>query len=135
MKLNPDCVRDVMIYLEDNLGIERNRFKYVELTSILKNFSDKYEKEDLLYSMFQLTKSGYIVTDFSENIVYNKFSISNVLYITPTGHNFISSSKTKNVWPVAKKILGSLGSVSLSVIESVSSGIASSIIEEMINKP
>lgn len=134
MKLNPDCVKDVMIFLEDNLGIERNRFREVSFLSIWKNFSDQYTEDDLLYSLFQLEKSGYIVADFSEDIVYNKFTLSDVLYITPKGHDLISSTKTKGAWPATKKILSSLGSVSLSVIEAISSGVASSIIETMVNK-
>lgn len=135
MKLNPDCVLDVMMYLENNLGIKQNSFKCVEFLSIWKEFSDQYQKKDILYSIFQLTKSGFIVTDMTEDIVHNRFSVSDIFYITPKGHDFISSANTKDVWPIAKRILNSLGSVSLSVIESISSGVASSIIETMINKP
>jgi len=132
MKLNPDCIRDLMIFLEDSLTINRKEFGCIEFSSIWKYFSTQYERDDLLYSLFQLNKGGYIVTDFSEDIIRNSYRLNTVFYITPKGHDFIAASKANDVWAKSKVILKSLGGVSLSIIESISSGIANSLIDKMI---
>lgn len=132
MKLNPDCVRDIMMFLEDSLTMERNTFGYVDFSSVWKKFSDQYGRDDLLYSLFQLNKGGYIATDFSEDLIKNAYYLDTVFYITPKGHDFIAVVSTNDVWAKSKVILKSLESASLSVIESICSGIAHSLIDKMI---
>lgn len=45
MKLNPDCVRDTLLYLEENLAIncKNNTFEYMTLDQLIKGMLEKYE--------------------------------------------------------------------------------------------
>lgn len=34
MKLNPDCMRDILLYLEENLEIQNNSFSSISLDTL-----------------------------------------------------------------------------------------------------
>lgn len=142
MKINPNCVRDVMMFLEDNLSVEQGpgkiMFVSVSLNKILSNEDIRvtYSWEEITYSLFQLIEDGYIVSNCNptERKIHYELKIGDILYITPKGHKFISSIKDKEAW--ANKIsplFSKLGSVSLSVIETVASGITSAMLDKYIH--
>lgn len=124
MKLNPDCVRDLLIYFEENLNVTVHGFSPMSRLDIFQIFHDEYSYEDLLYSMIQLHESGYIVTDFKPDFNKSTFWLNNVFFITPKGHDLLASIYNKEDWKQkVSPILKSIGSISLSVIESVSKGV------------
>ncbi len=124
MKLNPDCVRDLLIYFEENLTVTVHGFSPMHRFNIFKEFHEQYSYEDLLYSMIQLHESGYIVTDFKPDFSRSTFELSNVFFITPKGHDLLASIYNKDDWKQkVSPVLKTIGSISLSVIESVSKGV------------
>lgn len=143
MKLNPDCVRDVMLELEKELGIEKKskkiyQFLALDVYDLASRMEEKfgYRGEDVVYSALQLWESGYIVTNGKHPVYGNMDTVEmgGIIYITPKGHEFISAIHSTKTWaekisPVLKRI----GNVSLSIIESVSKGITTSIIEQIIS--
>lgn len=142
MKLNPDCVRDLMLFLEDKTyvaqgGEEGGKFHAV-CPSAAKDIHplNKYSMEEILYHTIQLSESGYIVTDFEFNPhgEYSDFALSRVFYLTPKGHEFSASMDEQKHWEKAKKILASIGNVSLAVIEAVSSGVAGTAIDRLLSQ-
>ena len=50
MKLNPDCIRDVLLYLEENLKISEREFLPVTLATLEEKLT-QYSKEDVFYSV------------------------------------------------------------------------------------
>ena len=63
MKLNPECVRDTLIYLEDNLVMcEYFSIKGISFKTIINELSqdNKYSEEDVAYTLTQLMSAGYI---------------------------------------------------------------------------
>lgn len=144
MKLNPDCIRDAMLILEEKLSF-KDYDRAISFGSMsvdcLMCIMEKcgYSRDDIAYTALQLFESKYIVTDRASPVDSKMrwLDIGNILYITPAGHEFIASVHNKEVWKdKISPILGALGSVSLSVIEAVSKGIANAAIERlMINPP
>lgn len=140
VKLNPDCVRDLLLFLEENTyivnaGEKGGRFHALCPEQMQKiSPLNQYGLDIILYHLIQLSESGYIVTNF--NFVpkdeYSDFTLSDIYYITPKGHEFSASMQEMKNWDGAKKILRSIGNVSLSIIESVSSGIASAAINRLV---
>lgn len=142
MKLNPDCVRDVMLELEENLQIEKQnnriyRFQALAVCDLAASMEKKlgYRSEDVVYSALQLWGGGYIATNGSLPVCgdFNVVEMGEIVYITPKGHEFIATIHSEKTWkgkiaPVLEKI----GCVSLSIIESVSKGVANSVIEKII---
>lgn len=140
MKLNPDCVRDLMLFLEDKTYVTQageagGKFHAV-CPSAAKDIHpiNQYSMEEILYHTIQLSESGYIVTDFKFNPQgeYSDFALSRVFYLTPKGHEFSASMNEQKHWEKTKKILTSIGNVSLAVIEAVSSGVASAAINRLV---
>lgn len=143
MKLDPDCVRDLMLFCEEHTYIKtekigrytaaRYHVLYVDSMRHIPPLN-KYNTGALIYHIIQLSESGYLATDFRfdpvENFRHN--ALPAIYYVTPKGHEFIASIVGKAQWDKTSKILRSLGSVSLTVIETVSKGIASAAIEQIL---
>lgn len=143
MKLDPDCVRDLMLFCEEHTYIKteeigrctaaRYHVLYVDSMRHIPPLN-KYDTGALIYHIIQLSESGYLATDFHfdpvENFRHN--ALPAIYYVTPKGHEFIASIVGKAQWDKTSKILRSLGSVSLTVIETVSKGIASAAIEQIL---
>ena len=130
MKLNPDCIRDVMLVLES-----RSMFLNVDLSLICKRLDGLYERESIAYTLIQLAESGYICMDFKVDKDKIKFYMGKILYITPKGHDFISKISDTNRWkekimPLAQKA----GAISLYVVEAISKGVMDSVMENLIHQ-
>ena len=145
MKLNPDCIRDVMLTLENELSIciqeydagDIFRFDSMRVERLILIMSSEYEyaNTDTVYSVLQLMESGYIVTSGQLPIhgKHNMVTIGDILYITPKGHEFVASMYDANNWAKKiKPILVKVGSLSLSIIESVSKGITDAAIGRLL---
>lgn len=145
MKLDPDCVRELMLFFEERTSVDiryDNGHKiscFHALAPVLISKMEpltSYSFETILYHIVQLSESGYIVTDFNlpsdNNIGY--FKLSRIYYITPKGHELIASIKEDGRWGKIKKILNPIGGVSLAIIESVSSGVTSAMIQKITNQ-
>lgn len=73
MKLNPDCLRDIMLLVEDRISVETavenpnglRKFSYVSIPCLVRLLPDSYSKEEIIYHVVQLSESGYLKTDFS----------------------------------------------------------------------
>lgn len=68
MRLNNDCIRDILIYLVDNLDIEitdnlKGSFNEITLLHIINLFNDTYSAKDIWYSVYCLSQSNYIETN------------------------------------------------------------------------
>lgn len=143
MKLDPECIRDLMLFCEEHTYIKaeevgnftcaRYHVLYVDSMRLVPPLN-KYDAGSLIYHVIQLSESGYLATDFHfdpvENFRHN--ALPAIYYVTPKGHEFIASIVVKAQWDKTSKILRSLGSVSLTVIETVSKGIASAAIEQIL---
>lgn len=55
MKLNQDCIRDILLYLESNLKLD----KYMMHKELINNLTD-YSKEDIEYSLLKLDEADFV---------------------------------------------------------------------------
>lgn len=94
MTLNANCIRDIMLHLEDNL-------EYGQDISILKS-NLNYPSEELLYTCQKLVDSNLIV---GKRNVLGDFKIED---ITIQGHTFISKLKDDKLW---KKVLSKVSKI------------------------
>ena len=126
MKLNPECIRAIMFYLEENLtmnsDLEINEISVFDLPRKI-NFSI----EEIANTLLVLDDAGFIVcyrNDGDDAIV-----ALDVYRITYTGYQFLESVRSDTVWKKVQKISGNVGSFSLNVI----SQIATSVLAQMVN--
>lgn len=102
MKLNPDCVRDVLLYLEENLKIEEGqKFSHITLHQLKQNLN-KYSEEDVLYSVYNLYQIHFIDGNI-KNVNDIKMYICEIYNITWSGYQFLNTIRPKSVWKKLQK--------------------------------
>ena len=106
MTLNYDCIRDVLLYLEDTLEYSDNQIamthKRLAIDSIPNNLSS-YSKEDVQYTIEKLFEAKFIRI---VNIVYDKNGYITSGYvddITWDGFNFLNNIREKSIWEATKE--------------------------------
>ena len=132
MKLNPDCVRDVLLYLEENLGytdyIGALQHKEIQICTIPDYFSTTYSKEDVNYSIEKLYEAHFIslinIASDRDGYIVNAY-VNDITYV---GHEFLNNIRPKNVWDATKDGASKLGLMSMHTLNFISSKIIESII-------
>lgn len=140
MKLNPDCVRDVLLYLEENLGytdyVGALQHKEIQICTIPDYFSTTYSKEDVNYSIEKLYEARFIslvnIASDRDGYIVNAY-VNDITYI---GHEFLNNIRPKNVWDATKEGASKLGLMSMHALSFISSKVIESIITNptVINK-
>ena len=120
MKLNPDCIRDIMLFVEERCDME-SRIDFCEIYSVL---NDKYEQREIDYHIDQCNQNGFF------NKVYSYIDGSRCLdRLTPKGHEFIENIRSATVWAAVKDKAGKIGSFSIDVLTKI----AVSVVTHLIN--
>lgn len=124
MELNPDCVRDVLLYLEKELPMDG----FLLGKQIASNVNpNKYSTDDILYALTKLKEGGLI--NASETNASNKLIVIKVSSITYVGHQYLEDIRSPKAWDFAKKKAEEIGSYSLKTLGLL----AQQKIREMIN--
>lgn len=138
MKLNPDCIRDVLVYLEDNLEyVDREdiviEHQEITLSTIKEELHTQqgYEYIDIIYSIEKLLEIGYIKASNITKMAGNGKHIGAIIDITWEGHQFLNNIRPQAVWDATKKGAAKLGIKSLHALATISM----KIIEVLVTKP
>lgn len=121
MKLNYDCIRDLLICLEERLQLQDN----LPLSEIINDL--EYQEADILYSTEKLIEAEYIVAtlEFSDCC---EIYICDYHSITFAGHDFLNSIRDASVWNKIKPEIN-IRSAPFEVIKSVGSGLLLSFLK------
>lgn len=126
MKLNHDCVRSLMLYIEENLDLGYR----MEISQIsLEN----YDTQELLYTAIKLNEAGYITAKVARYLNGN-CSVS-VFEITWEGHKFLDTIRDSKVWSHTKSILSKLSSTSITFVSTVASQVITNLITQTFAMP
>lgn len=99
MKLNSECMQDIMIFLEENIRYDENerirlRKKLVPISpqTIYEKLptKEKYNEDTFYYSLSKLYDERYIDVRLVDDVIYE------VKDITTRGHNYINQIPAKN---------------------------------------
>lgn len=123
MKLNPDCIRDILLAVEElSDGIEV--FEYDRYQCIPERLKD-YEHTEILYHCRQCSMADLVC-----NMKYfdngNSFIIED---LTPAGHEFLANIRSESVWGKTKDISKKLGVGSLRGLADIAISVVSEIIK------
>lgn len=129
MKLNPDCIRDVLLYLESELEVdlEKSNFKTVTLHKIKEHFKFEYSEEDIWYTVYNLREIHFI-TGRINDAGNNKMYFCEIENITWNGHQFLNNIRPKNVWDATKIGASKLGIMSVHALSAISMKIVEAIV-------
>lgn len=123
MRLNPDCVRDILMSIEeistgkDYIIISSENYKAFDLL-------EKYEYNIIEYHINQCELCGFFF-DFSQRL--------NEVYwirdLTPKAHEFLANIRDNSIWNKAKSMTKQVGSSSLNVLVTI----ATEIVKEKLS--
>ena len=130
MKLNPDCVRDILFAVEELSGPDS--LITSEQLADTKFLKSKYSEDEILYHIRHLDWSGYIKTPKSNRTIDGIYFIND---LSPIGHEFISSIRKDNNWNKVKSISKEVGSETLSSLKSIAEGVIASAIKVSLGLP
>lgn len=112
MRLNSDCVRDVLLAIEKyqspNTSIE---LSYLAKTPELA----KYSKDDLKFTLQALENAKFVELSFDYS------GETYIEQITWKGYEFLDSIRSPKIWRKIKKTVNSVGTVSLPVLINLAS--------------
>ena len=128
MKINEECIRDVLSYLVDNLTIQisnnRGDFNSISLLSLMKNFEEKYSTEDVWYHIYNLSQDGFIETSDVRKQSRNGFAFVDIYNVTHRGHQFNEIIQPPTIWNKTKSVISKVGIHTLDFIENTAHDIA-----------
>lgn len=131
MKLNPDCVRDILMALEElTTGVNTtycfNSWKDVpeQLTPL-----QKYPIDVLSYHIHQLALAGML---YKAKFPRDGFTFMD---LTPSAHEFLANIRQDTNWNKTKEIASKAGSFGLNILKSISEGVATAFVKQQLNLP
>lgn len=90
MKLNPDCIRDILLTIEDNTGYG-DEFSYPREKTNYPLLA-KYSENEVRYHLDQCRKSGLANFDIS---ITDNYSTED---LEPKGHEVLSKMRDETLW-------------------------------------
>lgn len=125
MKLNIDCVRDVLLELETFPMGNYGSHSFIKSTQ-------KHGEDDVLYALIKLTEADYINAKYSRTLD-GRPHIDFIYDITFSGHEFLEKIKSDGIWNNSvKPVLSQVGSKSFDAIVQVATNTISSLISKQL---
>lgn len=122
MKLNPDCIRDILITVEENVGfmdsIEINEENYTQFNEL-----QSYSYNEIGYHINQCNLSNF----FTQTIPILDGSFI-IMDLSPKAHDFLANIRSESNWKKIKEKAASVGSFSLNVLSQVAANYISSLL-------
>lgn len=144
MKFDPDCIRDVLLYLEDNLTYindETNPLEHkpISIGAISDTLSSSrgYSIDDIYYSIEKLLEVRYILPSGG----IGRGRASSIIFceigdISWSGHEFLNNIRKDAIWDATKKGAHKIGATSIMALGTISMEIVKTIVTkpEVINQ-
>ena len=130
MKLDIDCVREVLLYLENIETYVTDDDGDITLKgSFLGEICEaipKYPKEQIFYTLSTLEDGGFLnmTTQWASNSVH----FCHVSSLTYEGHELLESVRDENHWSAIKSGLSAVRNYSLSAVAAIAEGVTSAAI-------
>lgn len=135
MRLDPDCVRDILLFIEnmntyvldeDNDVTLQGAF----LEEISKNLP-QYPETQLYYTLDKLDEGGFI--NMTSQWGGNALASCHVSSMTYAGHEFLESIRDSGRWNVVKGGLSAVKNYSLTAITAIAEGITSGAVSAYLD--
>jgi len=126
MKLNYDCLRQLLIALEKSTFLDEElNYEYGTFYDIVKLMPD-FQQNEIAYTTILAEESGLIIA----NIIDADDGFVDCLYqrLTFEGHQFLDTIRDNNVWNKVKRVISKVSGVSLDILISVAKDILKSTI-------
>ena len=132
MKLVNEAVRDIMLYLEQNLNHKTSDsvFEYSTISyNVLANEltpSKFYTSDEVKYAVIQLKMAGYILANAPTG-KNGRYLRCDVYEITPLGHELIENIRPDDIWQKVKNQAEKEGILSLTNLAKLCGSVTAAI--------
>ncbi len=137
MKLNHDYVRDILLYIEENLDYEDKdsetpyRHKIITDSELMTDdIFKKHNKQELSNALELMIKKDYIEVTDDSNISNGVMYIAKIIGLTWKGHELLDNVRDNTVWNAVKKKAFKFGGVSLSALFNCSKTLVNRLMED-----
>lgn len=137
MKLNPDCIRAVLLEVEKNwelqLDSSGNIRKEAMNLAMLYNALPNYDKRDVFYTVSNLQQAGFLDAkiQYAANGTVYYCAINHVTY---AGHQFLDRIRDTKNWSKIKAGLDHVRNYSLDAITALAEGVANAAIAAFLKE-
>lgn len=125
MRLNPDCIRDLLLSIEE-VSTSNSLLTSDQLSN--SSYISKYSQSEILYHLHQLELAGYIITP-PKQMFEDMFLVND---LSPLGHEFLSDIRQDTNWNKIKSISKEVGTETLSSIKTIAENVISTAISNII---
>lgn len=150
MKYDLDCIRAVLLYLEENLKITKTKDKKniwffehskIGIQQVCEALSENFGFADVVYSIEKLDEAGYItILKYKERIPHDDnfpiddkaFSFYEIVSITYDGHEFLEGIKLQKNFDKVKEKLVKAGCGALSFASTIAQSVGMEFLMEKI---
>lgn len=139
MKLDKDCIRLVLMYIEEYCIYETDKFgnkvmHNVNLHELMqsKNLLSTPEN-DIRYTIVKLLEGRYIEGKLSPQNSGINFNIVNISQLTLRGYDLLDNIRPEPVWNKTKSVLHKVGDFSLGVMSHVAGETMAAYTKSMMN--
>lgn len=126
MRLNPDCIRDILFYVEENTGYS----EMIPFCTNLERFNIKlkndYPADVILYHLELCEEYGYLT------IYSHTMGAINVKRLSVSGHEFLENIRKDTNWNKTKEVAQNAGSASIEILSNVASNLISALISKKL---
>lgn len=139
MKLDKDCIRLVLIYIEEHCIYETDKFGNKSMHNV--NLHELIQSKDLLntpdddirYTVVKLLEGGYIKGSLIPQNSGVNFDIVQISQLTLRGHDLLDNIRPEPVWNKTKGVLHKVGDFSLGIMSQVAGETMAAYTKSMMN--
>lgn len=135
MKLDHNCVRDVLLFLEKAPYITINADDDIEFSAVcldeIYTAIPKYPNEMIFYTLFELNDGGYINIDtFGGDDVITNCCVN---YITYAGHEFLEKIRPDSIWKQTLNIACKVGNFGIPLLGKIAESLTAICVEKLLS--
>lgn len=110
MKLNSECVRDVLLSIEKIARLDNSyNMVHIPIKTIFADLSAGYRPNEVFYTIRKLNEGGYVeILNESKLPQFVDISEYYVIDITYKGHQYLNSVRDNNIWSKIKPVVGNM---------------------------
>lgn len=121
MKLNTDCIRDIL------LAVETMDYGEEWIIDDLEDRLPDYSYSELQYHCLQLVDAGFLDASTMQTL-RSPLQIGRIKNLTYSGHQFLADIRSETTWNKTKEVAKNVGSESIHVLKEIAINVVSSAI-------
>ena len=137
MKLNHDYVRDILLYIEENLYYEDSQSatpnKHQEISDgqlLCDDYFKNHNKQELAYALELLLQEGFIACAERPYFVKGNLQIARIIGLTWSGHTLLDNIRNDTVWNAVKQKSKRIGGVSIIALANAAGALANAMMTD-----